>query len=72
MTAPNDGSHAWRSCRSKRRYATEELVAAVAANVLAKKRIQLSWYKCGVCKCFHLTSRGTRPPSHARGPMVSR
>lgn len=58
MTTPNDGTRAWRSCYSKRKYGSESLAEQVAAAWTRKKPSRpLFTYHCNLCSCWHLTSQ---------------
>lgn len=47
----------YRSCTVKNRYPTEE--AAIHACIVgaAERGARLTWYKCGLCDGWHITSR---------------
>ena len=49
-----------QSCASKNRYDTEEKAIRACITASANRGVKLSWYKCGRCNGWHITSRPMR------------
>lgn len=62
MTAAFDS---YKSCRSKNRYATEQIALAAAARAYELRGHWLRAYPCEQCGGYHLTHKGALPPANA-------
>ena len=49
------------SCRSKKRYGSEETANATAAQAFQRDRVWLRVYQCEACGGYHLTKMNARP-----------
>ncbi len=49
--------YAFRSCTGKNRYSTEEKAIHACIVGSAARGARLSWYRCSLCKGWHITSR---------------
>lgn len=62
----SDSEHHHRACGAKLRFTSKKVVLE-HISVNRRRGIDLRWYKCRVCRGFHLTSSPLRQRAKASG-----